>query len=92
MMGPEVVILSSSHNHEDVTIPMRQQGAPGRIPGIIGNDVWIGTRAIILRGVRVGNHSIIAAGAVVTKNVEDWSIVGGNPAKVIGARRKKEKA
>lgn len=86
MMGPEVVILSSSHNHENTTIPMRQQGAPDRRPVVIGDDVWIGTRAIILRGVRVGDHSIVAAGAVVTKDVPDWSVVGGNPAKVIGSR------
>jgi maltose O-acetyltransferase len=87
MMGPEVIILSSSHNHEKTSIPMRQQGAPERQPVIIGDDVWIGTRAIILRGVKVGSHSIIAAGSVVTKDVDDWSIVGGNPARVIGTRK-----
>ena len=53
---------------------------------IIGNDVWIGTRATICSGVRIGNGAIVAAGAVVTKDVPPYAIVGGNPAKVIKYR------
>lgn len=53
---------------------------------IIGNDVWIGTGAIILKGVKVGNGAVIASGAVVTKDVPDYAIVGGVPAKVIKYR------
>ena len=53
---------------------------------IIGNDVWIGYGATILNGVSVGDGAIIAAGAVVTKDVEPYSIVGGNPARVIRKR------
>jgi maltose O-acetyltransferase len=86
MMGPRVSILSSSHNFSDITKPMRGQGAPPRQPVIIGNDVWIGTQTIILPGVRVGDHSIIGAGSVVTKDVPAWAIVGGNPACVIRSR------
>ena len=52
----------------------------------IGNDVWIGQGAIILGGVKVGDGSIIAAGAVVTKNVPPYSIVGGNPARELKKR------
>jgi acetyltransferase-like isoleucine patch superfamily enzyme len=52
----------------------------------IGNDVWIGTKAIILRGVKVGNGAIIGAGAVVTKDVPSYSIVAGVPAKVLKYR------
>lgn len=52
----------------------------------IGNDVWIGTGAMILQGVRIGDGAIIAAGAVVTKDVEPYSIVGGVPAKLIKYR------
>lgn len=87
MMGPHVTILSGSHNFQDLTRPMREQGAPPRKPVVIGDDVWIGTRSIILPGVQVGSHSIIAAGSVVTKNVESWAIVGGNPAKLIKSRK-----
>ena len=53
---------------------------------IIEDDVWIGARAIILKGVTLGEGSIIGAGSVVTKNVEPFSIVGGNPAKFIKYR------
>lgn len=90
MMGPEVTILSASHNFEDLTIPMTHQGAPARRPVIIGNDVWIGTRSVILPGVTIGSHAIVAAGSIVTKNVPDWAIVGGNPAKVIKYRKSVE--
>ena len=52
----------------------------------IGDDVWIGTNVIILPGVNVGSHCIIGAGAIVTKDVPDYAIVGGNPAKIIRMR------
>jgi acetyltransferase-like isoleucine patch superfamily enzyme len=52
----------------------------------IGNDVWVGAGAIILRGVNIGNGACIAAGAVVTKDVPPYAIVGGNPAKIIKYR------
>ena len=60
----------------------------GRIkaPVTIGNDVWVGAGAIILPGVTIEDHAVIAAGAVVTSDVKEWAIVGGNPAKVIGNR------
>jgi hypothetical protein len=52
----------------------------------IGNDVWIGLNCTILDGITIGNGAVIAAGSVVTKNVEPYSIVGGNPAKLIKYR------
>ena len=55
-------------------------------PITIGDGVWIGARAIILPGVTIGEGAIVAAGAVVTKDVEPWSVVGGNPAKFIKKR------
>lgn len=57
---------------------------------VIGNDVWIGLNAIIMPGVKIGDGAVIGAGSVVTKNVEDYEIVGGNPAKHIRYRFKKE--
>lgn len=87
MMGPFVMILSGSHHFERTDIPMREQGAPERRPVTIGDDVWIGARSIILPGVHVGSHTIIGAGSIVTKDVPEWGVVGGNPAKLIRMRK-----
>jgi len=66
--------------------PIRTQ--PVRSEGIrIGQDVWIGAQAGITDGVVIGDHAVVAMGAVVTKAVAPWSIVGGVPARVIGDRR-----
>lgn len=85
MMGPDVVILTSNHNFAKIDIPMSKQGFSLK-PVVIGNDVWIGTRSIILPGVNIGNGAIIGAGAVVTKDIPDYAIVGGVPARVIRFR------
>jgi len=78
-------IFSANHNIDRVDIPIRQQGMSTE--GIfIENNVWLGTHCVILDGVRVGKGSVIAAGAVVNKNVGPNSIVGGVPAKLIGTR------
>lgn len=52
-------------------------------PVYIGDKVWIGFNVIILKGVDIGEGAVVAAGSVVTKNVPEWTLVGGNPAKVI---------
>ena len=54
---------------------------------VIEDDVWVGARALILPGVKIGKGSVIAAGSVVAKNVEPYSIVAGNPAKLIRSRK-----
>lgn len=82
MFGPDVSILSGGHNFERIDIPMREQGATPRRPVVIGDDVWIGTRVIILPGVHIGSHAIIGAGSVVTKDVPEYAIVAGNPATI----------
>ena len=74
------------HKFDDCSIVMRKQGFQETKPVFIGNDVWIGGRVTILPGVHIGNHSIIGAGSVVTKDVPDNVIVGGAPAKVIKLR------
>ena len=86
MMGPEVVIYTSGHRHDRTDIPMIEQGRDAVEPVQIGNDVWIGARATILDGVKIGDGAVIAAGAVVTKDVPSYAIVGGVPAKVIKYR------
>lgn len=90
MMGREVIILSQNHNHYRTDVTMDQQGLSEHRPVIIGDDVWIGARVIILPGRRIGSGSIIGAGAVVTKDIPEYAIVGGNPARIIGWRNDRE--
>jgi Acetyltransferase (isoleucine patch superfamily) len=69
--------------------PIRNTPAPGRKRGNrvrIGNDVWIGASAIVLKGVSIGDGAVIGAGSVVTKDVPPYAIVGGNPARIIRMR------
>ena len=86
MMGPNVSIFTTNHAFDRLDVPMCQQGNSKERPVTVGDDVWIGAGAIILPGVTVGNGAIIGAGAVVTKDVPEYAIVGGNPAKVIKSR------
>lgn len=90
VMGPEVTILSQNHAFLDITKPIIEQGSSPKKPVKIGDDVWIGTRVIILPGVEIGSHTVIGAGSVVTKNVPDWAVIGGNPAKIIKMRKSSE--
>lgn len=91
MMGPEVVIYTSGHRFDRTDIPMMDQGSTEPRPVVIGDDVWIGRRAIIMPGVTIGSGSIIGAGAVVTKDIPAYSVAGGIPAKVIKTRKIEEK-
>lgn len=87
MMAEDVLFLGGNHNYERLDIPMGKQEGGGKTPLRIDNDVWIGSRAIILPGCKhIGTGAIIGAGAVVTKDVPAYAIVGGNPAKVIKYR------
>ena len=88
MMGKDVLFLGGGHKFERTDIPMGQQGCLEPTPLHIAGDVWIGARAIILPGCkRIGHGAVIGAGSVVTKDVPDWAVVGGNPAKVIKNRK-----
>ena len=87
MMGPEVVIYTRGHKHDRVDVPMIAQGNDETKPVIIGDDVWIGRRTIILPGVTIGKGCIIGAGAVVTKDIPPYSVAAGVPAKVVKDRR-----
>lgn len=83
-MGDDITIITQNHKY-------LEKEYEGYIVGDvkIEDNVWIGDRAIILQGVSIGKHAIVGAGAVVTKNVPDYAIVGGNPAKVIKYRKNK---
>lgn len=93
----QVTIGVKGHNYEWATtspiITSPQYGfidesisEPQRADVIVGNDVWVGMNVMIMRGVRIGDGAVVAAGAIVTKNVEPYSIVAGNPAKHIKYR------
>ena len=82
IIAQNVVISGLNHNYEDVNLPIQAQGVrTARI--MVEDDCWIGANAVITAGITIGKHSIIAAGAVVTKNVPAFCIAAGNPARII---------
>lgn len=87
MMAPEVHIVANNHKFADTSIPMCfQKAEQTHLPTTIGDDCWIGVRSILTPGHTIGQGSIIAAGSVVTHDVQPYTIVGGNPAKPIRSR------
>ena len=84
------VIITDSDAHPIDPEERKLGGAGARKGVIIEDDVFIGARAIILKGVTVGQGSVIGAGAVVAKSIPPYSVVVGNPAKIVGDSRKKE--
>tara|TARA_Y100001970_G_C14254263_1_gene874038 strand:+ start:1112 stop:1729 length:618 start_codon:yes stop_codon:yes gene_type:complete len=89
LIGPNVVVRSNNHNFANITTPIINQGMSyGQI--IINRNVWIGSNSVILPNCELGEGSIIAAGAIVTSDVEPYTIVGGVPAKLIAKRNSEE--
>ena len=77
-----ITVTALNHNFADTSRRIDEQGI-NTCPVVIGDDVWIGANAVILPGVTIGSHCVVAASAVVTKDVPDNTLVGGVPAKVI---------
>lgn len=82
-MGTGVHIYVANHRYDRIDIPVKYQGYYPAKPVCICQGAWIGANVIILPGVTIGQNSVVGAGAVVTKDVEPHTIVGGNPAKLI---------
>jgi acetyltransferase-like isoleucine patch superfamily enzyme len=86
IFGPNVSVFSENHIFEDLNQNIVEQGELRKNVNI-GRDVWVGARSIILPGVTIGDHSIIAAGSIVSKDIPEYAIVAGIPAKIIKMRK-----
>lgn len=87
MLGPRVMVVGDDHVFDRPNVPIIFAGRPSIVrKSIIGRDVWIGAGAIIIAGVHIQDCAIVAAHAVVTKDVESFSVVAGVPARAIKSR------
>jgi len=82
MLAQNIVIAGLNHGYEDVTTPPRKQKVVTK-QITIEDDVWIGANCVITAGVTIGKHAVIGAGSVVTKDIPQFSVAVGNPARVI---------
>ena len=82
IIAQNVVISGLNHGYEDIDMPIRLQPVSTRTI-VIEEECWIGANAVITAGTRIGKHSVVAGGSVVTKDVPPYAVVAGNPAKVI---------
>lgn len=82
LLAQHVVMSGLNHQFEDISIPINQQKCTTS-DIVIEDEVWIGANVVITSGTRVGKHAVVAAGSVVTKDVPPYSVVAGNPAKVL---------
>lgn len=87
LIAQNVAILSVTHLFGALDVPIRKQGSTKSCPVTIEDDVWVGRNAIVMPGLTIGRGAVIGAGAVVTKDVPAYAIVGGVPAKLIKYRK-----
>tara|TARA_B100000809_G_scaffold169704_1_gene167066 strand:- start:12403 stop:13041 length:639 start_codon:yes stop_codon:yes gene_type:complete len=81
-LAQNITLSGLNHNYEDVTMPIHVQGV-STAQIIIEDDAWIGANVVVVAGVTIGKHSIIAAGSIVTKDIPPFSVAVGNPARVL---------
>lgn len=81
-IAQHVVMSGLNHSYEDINLPISRQGVTTK-PIAIDDETWVGANVFIAAGVSIGKHCVIAGGSVVTKSIPDYSIVVGNPAKII---------
>lgn len=89
LLAQNVVLSGLNHGYKDLNKTIREHKVTTR-PITVSDDVWIGANAVITAGVHIGTHCIVGGGAVVTKDVPDYCIVSGNPAKIIKRLEKSE--
>ena len=85
LFAPQVIVLDIDHRFDARDRPLKQQGYR-TAPVVIGDDVWLGANVVVLRGVRIGRGAIVGANSVVTRDVPDFAIVAGVPARVLRMR------
>lgn len=83
LFAPHVHISDRDHIYEDIHVPIYKQKTYSKGPVFIGDETWIGFNSQIMSGVSIGKHCVIASGSIVVKDVPDYSIVGGNPARIL---------
>ncbi len=83
LIGSGVHIYVSNHKFDNVNVPIYNQGHSPCKSVLIKEGCWIGANAIILPGVTIGRNAVVAAGSIVNKDVDDFTLVGGNPARLI---------
>ena len=81
-LAQNITVSGLNHIYEDINLPIHKQGVTTS-PIVIEDETWIGANVVVLAGVTIGKHSVIAAGSVVTKDIPPYSIAVGNPARVV---------
>jgi acetyltransferase-like isoleucine patch superfamily enzyme len=87
MLANGCVITDADHCFEDPDRPVPWQGFTSDGPTVLGDNVWLGAHAVVTSGVTIGRRSVIGAGSVVTRDVPEFSVAAGSPARVIGSVR-----
>ncbi len=86
LMAPDCVILDRNHLYRRADIPINRQGATPRMRTVIGDDVWIGREVLMTPGRKIARGCVIAARCVLSKDFPAYSVIGGNPPRVLRKR------
>ena len=81
-LAQNITLSGLNHNYEDVSLPIHVQGV-STAQIVIEDETWIGANVVVVAGVTIGKHSIVAAGSIITKDIPPYSVVVGNPARVL---------
>jgi len=81
-LAQNITLSGLNHNYDDISLPIHAQGVYTS-PIVIEDETWIGANVVVVAGVTIGKHCIVAAGSVVTKNIPPYSVAVGNPARVL---------
>jgi acetyltransferase-like isoleucine patch superfamily enzyme len=81
-LAQNIVMSGLNHNYEDIALPISDQGVTTS-PITIEDETWLGANCVVLPGVTIGKHCVIAAGSIVTKDIPPYSVAAGNPARVL---------